>query len=77
MSVVIKSQANIPSINFTPFNNYLNSLSGSIHGVTITFSRTALSQDRMLYNYTITADTRELASDVEEKIKDGVFYHGG
>lgn len=77
MSVVIKSQANIPRENFTPFNNYLKSLSGSIHGVTISYTRRSIDFGRMLYDYKIIADTRELAAEAEQKIRDGVFYHGG
>jgi hypothetical protein len=73
----LKDVAVIPEQNRDQFRKYLQMLSASEPGVSITFSVELFRNGHRRFDYTAICDTQEIAVKIQQKIRDGELAHGG
>lgn len=78
MSLTIKNRVTVPSVNRNQFAKFLRSVSASIHGAEITFSKVELeNSSNHEFTYTLIADTKDILALTSEMIREGAYAHGG
>lgn len=72
----IKDVEVIPAHNRNQFKKFIEMLSETELGVSITYSTTPYRNSNTRFDYTAICDTRDIAVTIQEKIKEGAFAHG-
>lgn len=75
-------KAIIPRENRNQFANFLSDIQASTPGISsLTFTKETYKRTQILFRYTIVIDRwkdeKQLADEIQDKIKEGACRHGG